>query len=78
MMRMEDTLQKETADNMSAELQVGFLVRTAEQRMSVLESHAERTQAESDEKTQGCSQDLSAQYSRWNRTVEISGRLHPP
>ncbi|MFM7989272.1 MAG: hypothetical protein ACKPKO_59155, partial [Candidatus Fonsibacter sp.] len=41
MMRMEDTLQKERADKMSAELQVGFLVRTVEQRMSMLESHAE-------------------------------------
>ncbi|MFM7982633.1 MAG: hypothetical protein ACKPKO_25250 [Candidatus Fonsibacter sp.] len=59
---MKTLFKKERAYNISAELQVGFLVRTAEQRMSALESHAESTQAESDENARLLSGSISAVY----------------
>ncbi|MFM7987447.1 MAG: hypothetical protein ACKPKO_49855, partial [Candidatus Fonsibacter sp.] len=63
MMQIEDTLQRERADKASAELQVGFMVTAAKQRMSALESFAERTQAESDENARLLSGSVNAVFS---------------
>ncbi|MFM7984931.1 MAG: hypothetical protein ACKPKO_36980, partial [Candidatus Fonsibacter sp.] len=62
MMQMEDTLQRERADKAIAELQVGFVVTTAEQRMNELESYVERVQTESDENARLLSGSVNAAF----------------